>query len=64
MAESFFASLETELIDRTVWRNQDEAHAAMFDYIEVFYNRVRRHTALGYQCPAEFEERDRRGSAA
>jgi integrase-like protein len=40
MAESFFASLECELIDRSRWRTQTEARMAVFDYIECFYNRV------------------------
>jgi putative transposase len=59
LAESFFASLETELIDRSVWRTQDEARRDVFDYIETFYNLVRRHSALGYLSPAEFERRHR-----
>ena len=57
MAESFFASLETELIDRTLWRSHAEARADVFDWIEVFYNRERRHSALGYLSPVAFEER-------
>jgi putative transposase len=57
MAESFFASLETELIDRSRWATRDEARAALFDWIEVFYNRTRRHSGLGYLSPAEFERR-------
>jgi putative transposase len=64
MAESFFASLETELIDRTLWRSHAEARADVFDWIEVFYNRVRRHSALGYLAPAEYEERYRGRSTA
>ena len=63
MAESFFASLETELIDRAVWPTHLEARADVFDWLEVFYNRVRRHSALGYLAPAEFEERYRGRSA-
>jgi putative transposase len=59
MAESFFASLETELIDRTVWRTHADARRDVFDYIEVFYNLIRRHSALGYLSPAEFERRHR-----
>jgi putative transposase len=59
MAESFFASLETELIDRTSWRTRAEARLAVFDYIEAFYNPRRRHSALGYLSPAEFERRYR-----
>jgi transposase InsO family protein len=64
MAESFFASLETELIDRTVWRTHAEARADVFDWIEAFYNRVRRHSALGYLAPAIYEERYRGRSIA
>jgi putative transposase len=59
MAESFFASLETELIDRSTWRTHDEARLGVFDYIEVFYNRARLHSALGYLSPHEFERRYR-----
>jgi putative transposase len=59
LAESFFASLERELVDRSRWRTTEEARLAVFDYIEVFYNRQRRHSALGYLSPAEFERRYR-----
>lgn len=59
MAESFFASLETELLDRTTFRTRADARLAVFDYIEAFYNRTRRHSALGYLSPAEFERRYR-----
>ena len=57
MAESFFASLETELIDRSSWRTRAGARLAVFDYIEAFYNPRRRHSGLGYLSPAEFERR-------
>jgi putative transposase len=57
VAESFFATLETELIDRSDWRTPAEARHAVFDYIEVFYNRRRRHSALGYLSPVDFERR-------
>jgi putative transposase len=57
MAESFFASLETELLDRASFRTRADARLAVFDYIEVFYNRIRRHSALGYLSPADFERR-------
>jgi putative transposase len=63
MAESFFATLETELIDRSDWASAADARAAVFDYIEVFYNRMRRHTSLGKLSPEQFEERYRSASA-
>lgn len=53
--ESFFSSLKTERTARKVYRTRDEARADVFDYIEVFYNAVRRHSTLGYVSPAEFE---------
>jgi putative transposase len=55
MAESFFASLECELIDRSVFHNHLEARLAVFDYIEGWYNLRRRHSALGYRSPVNFE---------
>jgi len=64
MAESFFASLETELIDRSTWRTHAEARAAVFEWIGTFYNRRRRHSALGYLSPEAFETRYRVESAA
>jgi putative transposase len=64
MAESFCATLETELIDRSDWASPAEAKAAVFAYIEVFYNRIRRHSALGYLSPDQFEERYRSAPAA
>ena len=57
LAESFFATLECELLARTALRTHAEARAALFDFIEVFYNRQRRHSALGYLSPATFERR-------
>jgi putative transposase len=57
MAESFFATLECELIKRQKFRTRNEARSEIFDYIEGFYNRRRRHSALGYQSPAEYERR-------
>jgi putative transposase len=57
MAESFFATLECELIDRSVWRNRNDARRAVFEYIEGFYNQRRRHSSLGYLSPVEFERR-------
>jgi putative transposase len=57
MAESFFATLECELIDRTVFENRNAARRAVFDFIERFYNSWRRHSSLGDLCPVEFERR-------
>ena len=54
-AETFFKTLKTELIGRLIYRSREEAKAAIFEYIEVFYNRVRLHSYLGYFPPAEFE---------
>ena len=53
--ESFFASLKKELVHDEDYATRDEATASIFEYIEVFYNRVRRHSTLGYVAPAEFE---------
>ncbi len=46
-----------ELLDRRRWRTRDELKLAIFEYIEAFYNRCRRHSALGYLSPEEFERR-------
>ena len=59
VAESFFATLETELIDRSSWRTRADARLAVFDYIETFYNPQRRHSFTGQLSPAEFERRYR-----
>ena len=53
--ESFFASLKKELTHGEDYATREEARASIFEYIEVFYNRVRRHSALGYMSPAEYE---------
>jgi len=56
--ESFFATLKVELIHRRHYRSRAEARADIFEYIEMFYNRQRRHSALGYLSPVEFERRN------
>lgn len=57
MAESFFATLECELLVRQTFRTLREARTALFEYIEVFYNRQRRHSALDYLSPDDYERR-------
>jgi putative transposase len=53
--ESFFASLKKELVHGEDYATRDQARASIFEYIEAFYNRVRRHSSLGYVAPDEFE---------
>ena len=55
VAESFFATLKTELVYRRTWPARLELRAAIFEYIEVFYNRRRLHSSIGYKSPAEHE---------
>jgi putative transposase len=54
--ESFFASLEKDLLRRRCFRTRREARSQVFDYIEVFYNRERLHSTLGYRSPEEYEQ--------
>ena len=54
--ESFFASLKKELVHRERFKTRAQAEAAIFEYIEVFYNRQRRHSAVGYKTPAQAYE--------
>ena len=56
MVESFFASLECELLAQHRFRTHDQARTAVFEWLEVFYNRQRRHSALGYVAPAVYEQ--------
>ena len=56
VAESFFATLKTELLAERPFPTRAAARQAVFDYVEVFYNRQRRHSALGYLTPAGFED--------
>jgi len=56
MAESFFASLECELINRRSWRNKTEARLTIFTWIEAWYNPTRRHSGLGYLSPNNLEK--------
>ena len=55
MMESFFATLKKERVHHEVYETREAARQSVFDYIERFYNRIRRHSALGYQSPEQFE---------
>lgn len=55
MMESFWSSMQIELLDRQRWKTRVELSNAIFDYLEIFYNRQRRHSALGYRTPVEYE---------
>ena len=56
VAESFFGTLKNELIYRRPWLNRESVRNAISEYIEVFYNRIRRHSTIGNMSPAKFEE--------
>lgn len=51
VVESFFETLKRELVDGCVYRSHEEARQAIFEYVEVYYNRKRRHSSLGYLTP-------------
>ena len=54
--ESFFATLKKELVYHQQYRSHEEARRSLFDYLEIFYNRVRRHSSLNYLSPEQFEQ--------
>ena len=62
VAESFFGTLKKELIQGERYRTRQQAVSAIFEYIEVFYNRQRKHSKLGYQSPSEFEDKNQKPS--
>jgi putative transposase len=65
VAESFFATLKVELVHHAAWATRAVARTELFEYLELFYNRQRRHSALGYLSPRAFEHRlDHEASAA
>jgi putative transposase len=64
MCESFFATLECELLARRRFKNRDEARTAIFAFIEGFYNRRRRHSSIGYLSPVDYELANRPREAA
>ena len=53
--ESFFHTLKTELVMHCDYKTRDQARASLFDYMEVFYNRLRRHSTINYVAPLAFE---------
>ena len=53
--ESFFHTLKTELVMHCDYKTRDDARASLFDYMEVFYNRQRRHSTINYSAPLAFE---------
>ena len=59
VAESFFATLQTELLDRSTWPTREGLAQAVFAFIEAFYNPRRRHSTLGYLSPADYEAKHR-----
>jgi transposase InsO family protein len=63
LAESFFATLECELLDRRDWPTHQALRTAVFDFIEVFYNRQRRHSTLDYASPTTYERKHHTSTA-
>jgi putative transposase len=57
VAESFFATLKKELVHRRSWPTRRELTSEVFEYLEAFYNRARRHSTLGYLSPVDYENR-------
>jgi transposase InsO family protein len=57
VVESFFSTLKTEMVHRMTFADRRQAHSALFDYIETFYNSKRRHSSIGYISPVDFERR-------
>jgi transposase InsO family protein len=55
MMESFWSSMQIELLNRKKWRTRLDLANAIFDYMEIFYNHQRRHSQLGYSTPIELE---------
>lgn len=56
VAESFFNTLKRELVNEQTYKNLDEAKSSIFEYIEIFYNKIRRHSYLDYESPDNFEK--------
>jgi len=56
VTESFFGTLKSECVDLTCFQTRAEARQTVFEYLECYYNRVRRHASLGYVSPVAFEQ--------
>ncbi len=63
VAESFFHTLKTELVYHEVYRTRAEARTSLFEYIEVFYNRIRKHSTLGNKSPEEYDQSKKKQAA-
>jgi putative transposase len=63
VVESFFATFKAELVDDADWHTREKARTAIFEYIEAWYNRARRHSSLGYRSPVEYEMKQLRQAA-
>ena len=64
MMESFWSAMQIELLNRKRWKTRIELANAIFDYIEIFHNRQRRHSALGYRTPIEYETLNQQPAAS
>jgi transposase InsO family protein len=64
MMESFWSRMQVELLDRKRWKTRLELTTAMFEYLEIFHNRQRRHSALGMLTPVEYEMQNTSSIAA
>ena len=62
MGESLFSRFKAELMQKGTFLNFDDAYTEIFEYIEIYYNRKRRHSSINYEIPAEFEEKFQRQS--
>ena len=62
MMESFISSLKAECVHRHTYRSREQAQASIFEWIEVFYNQQRRHSAIDYVSPARYEKEQRRAA--
>ncbi len=64
VTESFWGRLQTEMLNRQKWRTRVELSSALFEYLEIFHNRNRRHSSLGMLTPVEYENLQRESASA